>query len=145
MGTLQTTASGVVLVGDDDAPTLTLADSLERAGLPVRMAVSARMALSEIARGAEVVVCDLGAAQMHSIEVLLCLRKARVTPPVVVVSAMPNVEQHCQSLGVQHYLEHPFRLSDLVAMIDRVTGRDSMVPIPLVLRAPTVRMVQQMA
>lgn len=134
--------TGVVLVGDDDAPTVALAESLERVGYPVRMAVSARMALSEIVRGAEAIVCDLGASQMHSIEVLLCLRRFLAPPPVVVVSAMPNAAQHCQTLGVKHFLEHPFRLSELTMLLDRLTAREVMRPIPLVVRQTPVRHAQ---
>ena len=111
---------GVVLVGDDVAYTHNLAAMLERAGHPVRMAVSARMALSELQHGGpQVVVCDLGASRMQSIEVALALRESEPPPPIVAISSMPNIEQHCERLGVRHFLQHPFRFGELLEAIDR--------------------------
>lgn len=118
----------IVLVGDDDAFLHGLAELLEDSGYPMRMAVSAPLALVEIDRGGvDVVLCDLGASQMQSVEVALALRTRgeRGAPPVVAISSMPNIAQHCQTLGVRHFLAQPFRLRELTDILDALGAATS--------------------
>jgi len=110
----------VVLVGDDDSFTHNLAELLESVGHPVRIAVSARMALAEIASlSRPVVVCDLGASRMQAVELSLALRARGLEVPLVAISSMPNIEQHCRALGIARYLAQPFRLGALLDLVTR--------------------------
>ncbi len=108
----------VVLVGDDDSFTHSLAELLEGVGHPVRIAVSARMALAEITRlSRPVVVCDLGASRMQAVELSLALRARGLEVPMVAISSMPNIDQHCRALGISRYIAQPFRLGSLLDLV----------------------------
>jgi DNA-binding response OmpR family regulator len=118
---------GVVLVGDDDNFTLGLMSLLETAGVTVRMAVSARMALAELDHGGmDVVLCDLGASRMQAVELALALRARDTSPPIVAISSMPNIAQHCQALGVSFYLPQPFRFRELLDVLDKAVEHGPM-------------------
>ncbi len=113
-----------MLVGDDDAFTLGLMDLLETAGVNVRMAVSARTALDQLARGGtDVVLCDLGASKMQAVELAIALRSKGTAPPIVAISSMPNIAQHCQSLGVEYYLPQPFRFRELLDVLGKAAAQ----------------------
>ncbi len=108
----------VVLVGDDDSFTHNLAELLESVGHPVRIAVSAKMALAELARLTRpVVVCDLGATRMQAVELCLALREHATDVPLIAISSMPNIQQHCRVLGITRYLPQPFRLGELLDLV----------------------------
>lgn len=120
----------VVLVGDDDAFTKHLAGLIERAGHACRVASTASEALY-LARSstAVVMVLDLSSSKMQSVEVALALRGDLRAPPVVAISSMPNLSQHCASLGITHGLGQPFVLGDLLALLRELAPQDSaMVP-----------------
>lgn len=108
----------VVLVGDDDGFTHNLAELLESVGHPVRIAVSAKMALAELPQLTRpVVVCDLGATRMQAVELCLALRARAMDAPLIAISSMPNIQQHCRALGITRYLPQPFRLGALLDLI----------------------------
>ena len=109
----------VVLLGDDDRFTHALGELLQSAGHPVVVTTSAPDALDELERsGRKVLLCDLAALQMQGVEALVTLRARRQTVPTVAISSMPNVAQHCAALGVKHHLEQPFRLGQLLDLLD---------------------------
>lgn len=125
-------AQRVVLVADDDAFSQNLVKLLEDSGFAVDLAVSARMASSLLERHHDAtVILDLNAQRMHAVEFALSLRGRASRVPAVAISSMPNLSQHCKALGVRHWLPQPFRLGELLEVIDRLTRR----PIPLVTRA----------
>jgi DNA-binding response OmpR family regulator len=116
----------VILVADDDGFSQNLAKLLEDSGFGVDLAVSARMAGALLERHHDaVVILDLNAQRMHAVEFALSLRGRSPRVP-----AMPNLAQHCKALGVRHWLAQPFRLGELLDVLDRLTRR----PIPLVTR-----------
>lgn len=111
----------VVLVGDDDTFTRHLASLIERSGHPTRVAPTAAEALALAAAPVKpVVVLDLSASKMQSVEVALALRGKRHAPPVVAISSMPNVAQHCAALGIAHGLGQPFALGDLLELLRKL-------------------------
>lgn len=127
----------VVLVGDDDSFTHGLAEMLEGAGVAVRVAVSARMALVEAdALSEPVMVCDLGASKMQAVELSLLMRARGLVMPVVAISSMPNIQQHCKALGIRHFLAQPFRLGELLDVIERLAEPEH---VTLVGAPPTLR------
>jgi DNA-binding response OmpR family regulator len=67
---------------------------------------------------------------MHAVEFALSLRGRSPRVPALAISSMPNLSQHCKALGVRHWLAQPFRLGELLDVLDRLTRR----PIPLVTR-----------
>lgn len=121
----------VILVADDDGFSQNLAKLLEDSGFGVDLAVSARMAGALLERHHDaVVILDLNAQRMHAVEFALSLRGRSPRVPALAISSMPNLSQHCKALGVRHWLAQPFRLGELLDVLDRLTRR----PIPLVNR-----------
>lgn len=115
----------VLLVGDDEPFLRTLADLFTSGGHPARTAFDPRTAIARVGTGhADVVVCDLGATRLQSIATVLALRHlGDDAPPVVAVSAMPNLAQHCRALRIEHHLSQPLRFSRLRDLVLRV-GRE---------------------
>lgn len=112
----------VLVVGDDEPFTRAVSDLLAAAGHRASMAFDARTAVTAARhRRADVVVCDLGAMQLQSVEVILALRElGDGAPSVVVVSAMPFVEAHCRALHVEHFLAQPFPFGALLELVERL-------------------------
>lgn len=117
----RTSKRALVLVGDEGPFLHHLSDIMESGGYPVRLALTASRALVESARpDVGGVVLELGAAKLQSVEVALGLRKRPGAPEMIALSSMPNVGQHCASLGIQHHLSQPFRVAELFALLERV-------------------------
>lgn len=129
---IQAHAQRIVLVADDDAFSHNLIKLLEDSGYAVDLAVSARMASSLLERHHDAaVILDLNAQRMQAVEFALALRGRSPRVPALAISSMPNLSQHCKALGVRHWLAQPFRLGELLDVLERLTRR----PIPLVTRA----------
>ncbi len=111
----------VLLVGDDEPFLRTLDELFAGHGFPTRTAFDPRTAIARVGNGhADVVVCDLGATRLQSIATVLALRQlGDDAPPIVAVSAMPNLAQHCRALRVEHFLPQPFRFSRLRELVER--------------------------
>lgn len=111
----------VLLVGDDEPFLRTLDELFAGHGFPTRTAFDPRTAIARVGNGhADVVVCDLGATRLQSIATVLALRQlGDDAPPIVAVSAMPNLAQHCHALRVEHFLPQPFRFSRLRELVER--------------------------
>ncbi len=112
----------VLLVGDDEVFLHRLAEMFDTLGHRVRSVFDPRSAIAAVGHGyADVVVCDLGATKLQSIETILALRSlGDDAPPLVAISAMPNVAQHCAALRVEHYLAQPFRFGRLMELCERL-------------------------
>ena len=109
----------VVLLGDDDRFTYALGELLQSAGHTVVVVTRAADALAELDRpGRKVLLADLAAMQMQGVEAVVALRRRGQPVPVVAISSMPNVAQHCASLGVKHHLAQPFRLGQLLDLLE---------------------------
>ncbi len=112
----------VVLVGDDDSFTHGLAEMLQGSGVSVRIAATPKLAMVELeSLPRATVLCDLGASNMQAVELVLELHERGFTVPVVAISSMPNIAQHCRALGLHQYLAQPFRLGELLDLLDRAT------------------------
>lgn len=123
------TGAPVVLVGDDDAFTRHLASLIDRSGHPCRVAPTAAEALTLAAAPVTpVLVLDLSSSKMQSVEVALALRNRRYAPPVVAISSMPNVAQHCAALGIKHGLGQPFALGDLLDLLRKLAPEAPAAP-----------------
>jgi DNA-binding NarL/FixJ family response regulator len=117
----------VLLVEDERDTREMLGRALERAGYRFLAAESAREAF-ELATGSDrvdVVVADvvLGDDDRGGLRLLTGLRAAGVHAPVVVITAYADVEKVKFALneGAAHLLEKPFRASELVLAIERVS------------------------
>lgn len=112
----------VLLVGDEEPFLHRLCELFSTVGHRAKPAYDARAALQAVGGDeVDVIVCDLGATRLQSIATVLALRSlGDDAPPVVVISSMPNLSQHCAALRVDHFLAQPFRFSRLLELAERV-------------------------
>ncbi len=106
----------VLLVGDEEPFLHRLGELFSATRHRVVESYDARAALAAVGEGAvDVIVCDLGASRLQAIATALALRAlGDEAPPLVMISSMPNLAQHCAALRVEHFLAQPFRFSRLV-------------------------------
>jgi two-component system response regulator AtoC len=121
------TASGHILVADDDAPTRELLRTvLEEEGYQVSEAASGQEALEAIKAGAyDLVLLDMRMPGMTGMDVLKQLREKQGEVPVILMTAhgSPNTAIQASSLGAYGYITKPFELEDVLQQIHRYFER----------------------
>ncbi|HET9929610.1 MAG TPA: response regulator [Polyangiaceae bacterium] len=121
--------SGQILLVEDEFDTLELLGrSLERAGHRCLLAQSLSEALGHVAKHPELalVITDivLGKDEHGGLELLKALGARSPHVPVIVTTAYADVEKLKVALneGAAHFLEKPFRASELLTAVDRALG-----------------------
>jgi two-component system, OmpR family, response regulator RegX3 len=112
----------LLLVEDDDAISVPLAEGLGREGFDVLTVRDGRSALS--ATGYDAVILDLGLPDIDGTEVCRSLRD-RSGVPIIVISARGEEADRVSGLelGADDYLVKPFGVRELVARIRSVMRR----------------------
>ena len=112
----------LLLVEDDEAIALPLAEGLHRAGFAVTRAATGEAALA--AEPADLVLLDLGLPDMDGIEVCRKLRSRSEVPIIVVTARSDEVDRVVGlEVGADDYVVKPFGLRELVARIRAVLRR----------------------
>ena len=123
--------SAVLLVEDERALAMAVAEGLRDAGLAVTYATDGEDALAHLARTRfDLVVCDLKMPRVDGFEVYRQLSARPSPPPMIFVtgdSADPEAERFLAEPG-RRWLAKPFRLNDLLvairdALIERAAQR----------------------
>ena len=112
----------LLVVEDDDAIAIPLADGLERAGFTTSRAATGSAALAMI-DGVDLVLLDLALPDMDGSEV--CRRIRAMSPlPVIIVTARSEEGERVLGLelGADDYVVKPFGLRELIARV-RAVGR----------------------
>jgi two-component system OmpR family response regulator len=128
------------LVVDDDAETCAfLQDALASFGHEVAVAHAGRAALERLdAEPFDAVVLDrMLPGELDGLEVLRRLRAAGGMVPVLVLSALGDVDERVHGLraGADDYLGKPFAVPELVARLESLVRRQAQLADALVLRA----------
>jgi len=112
----------LLLVEDDDAISVPLAEGLRREGFEVLTVRDGASALA--ATGYDAVLLDLGLPDIDGTEVCRALRE-RSGVPIIVISARGEEAERVSGLelGADDYLVKPFGLRELVARIRSVMRR----------------------
>lgn len=127
-----------VLAVDDDPDileslTIALGDEHD-----VETAADGREALERLLAadrpGIDVVVLDLMMPRMSGADLVQALRERGVRVPIILTSAVHDLPERAALLGVDGFLEKPYRLKRLRASIASVAGAGA--------RAPTSRLVR---
>ena len=110
----------VLVVDDDPSIRAVIVMSLQDEGYTVAIAVDGRAAVHQVqADPPALVLLDLNMPGMSGWEVLLRLRQAGSTPPVVFMTAAHSAQQEADRHGADGYLSKPFALTALSAVVAR--------------------------
>jgi two-component system response regulator QseB len=73
----------------------------------------------------DIIILDLGLPKIPGIDVLKSIRKAKITTPIIVLTAQDSIEDCVQALnlGADDYMSKPFDLNELIARIRALTRR----------------------
>ncbi len=118
-----------LLVVEDDAKIRRLLEkALKEAGYAVETAADAASGRHQaLSGGADAVLLDLGLPDGDGLEVLKAMRAARMTTPVLVLTARGGSAERVRGLdaGADDYLEKPFALDELLARLRALLRRGS--------------------
>lgn len=117
----------VMVVEDDPEMRAMLKAFLEREGYRVIDRVSGDQALKEIeSEGFTAVILDKEIPGMRGLDLLSVLRRDWPKLPVILITAFGGaaVAREAFARGANHYLEKPFRVDDLLAVLRSVTNED---------------------
>jgi DNA-binding response OmpR family regulator len=117
----------VMVVEDDPEMRAVLKDFLEREGYRVIDRVSGEQALKAIeSEGFTAVILDKEIPGMRGLDVLSVLRRRWPQVPVILITAFGGaaVAKEAFARGANRYLEKPFRVDDLLAVLRSVTTED---------------------
>jgi CheY-like chemotaxis protein len=126
------TAGSPILVVDDEPVVRQIVKvALERAGRSVVLAQSAEEAIEAVRRASEsiaIVLLDWKALAADGGELLTRLRELRPDLKAIVSGeyTQPEAEARLRTANVNAYLQKPYRMSELVALLETVSvGSDS--------------------
>ncbi len=115
-------ASLRILIVDDDASIrAVLASLFEDEGYDVQVAADGRQALVAVAEDDfDVLLTDLAMPDLDGRGLLQTLRDQGSTIPIVLMSALPDLAETAQVMGVAASVAKPFDVALLVATIERI-------------------------
>lgn len=118
----------VLIVEDDDKTAGYMAKGLSESGHLVDRAPDGREGLFLASEGGyDVVVLDRMLPKLDGLAVLQALRAAKVTTPVLILSALAQVDDRVAGLraGGDDYLTKPFAFSELLARLEALARRNN--------------------
>ena len=113
----------ILVVDDDRAMRLALAESLESCGYDITAAENGREALERFRKGKfDLVVTDMKMPGMTGIEVLRGVKELSPEMPVILITAYGTVGTAVEAMkeGAAEFIMKPFSLDDLEAVVKRV-------------------------
>jgi len=117
----------IVVADDDPEMRAVLRDFLSRTGYGVVEASGGGELLDLLARvTASAIILDKEMPERSGLDLLPPLRSRHPEIPVIVITAFggPSTRQAAERLGAVGYIEKPFRLSDLLAVIRRAVRQE---------------------
>jgi DNA-binding response OmpR family regulator len=119
----------ILVIEDDDAIVMVLKDDLEFEGYAVSAARDGREGLKKaLARSYCLIILDILLPKLNGFEVCRQLRAAKVTTPVLMLTAAKTAEMdkvRGLELGADDYVTKPFGAKELMARIKAILRRAS--------------------
>jgi DNA-binding NtrC family response regulator len=119
----------ILIVDDDHAMRLALAESLESCGYDISAAENGSEALNLFGkRKFDLVVTDMKMPEMSGIEVLQGVKKLSPDVPVILITAYGTVNTAVEAMkeGAAEFIMKPFSLDDLEAIVKNVLSTSKM-------------------
>lgn len=113
----------IFIVEDEKIIRVPLADELREAGYQVREFSNSNQALSAILHmPVDVVITDIFMPQMNGLELLSRIKTEKPDTQVIVITAYGSEDRAIEAMekGAYDYIEKPFELDDIVALIARI-------------------------
>lgn len=110
-----------ILIAEDEARIATfIAKGLHKAGYTTNIATDGHQALA-LATQCDLILLDIGLPNVDGWAVLKKLRAQSSQPPIIVVTALDNIEERRRSLalGANDFISKPFRFNRLLTCIRR--------------------------
>ncbi len=126
----QTAAMHILIVEDDAETASYLTRGLKEQGWTTDCFDAPQKALLSVAAGAyDAIILDRMLPGMDGLDVLRLLRGAKITAPVLMLTAMSGLEDRVEGLeaGADDYLVKPFALSELIARLKSLARRPPLV------------------
>nr|WP_230281777.1 response regulator transcription factor [Croceicoccus sp. Ery15] len=120
----------ILLIEDDDALAAHIAGALRQAGHVVTRCRDGRQGLMQVSSESyDVIVLDRMLPQVDGMKILAALRATDDETPVLMVSALGDVDERVKGLraGSDDYLPKPFAMSELLARVDVLARRKTPV------------------
>jgi two-component system OmpR family response regulator len=117
----------VLIVEDDKVAATTLANALQSKGISSQIADNGEKALSKVSMESfDVIIMDRMMPEMDGITSLKKMRHQGVTTPVLILSALGEVDERVEGLeaGGDDYLVKPYAISELIARINILAKRN---------------------
>jgi len=137
----------ILVVDDDRDVASTVSEYLTREGHTVILAHSGRDGLTRLREGAvALLLVDLRLPDMDGIEVMHAAQRAPNPPEIVVITGYATVSSAVQAVegGTAGYLEKPFEMPRLAAIVQRVMGRRRLMRENMHLQAETASRLREM-
>ena len=137
----------ILVVDDDRDVASTVSEYLTREGHTVILAHSGRDGLTRLREGAvALLLVDLRLPDMDGIEVMHAAQRAPNPPEIVVITGYATVSSAVQVVegGTAGYLEKPFEMPRLAAIVQRVMGRRRLMRENMHLQAETASRLREM-
>jgi len=127
MGNTAEIKMNVLIVEDDNIAATTLAKSLAIHGISSNVVNNGLKALEVVQKNHfDVIIMDRMMPQMNGIKALEQMRIQHITTPVLILSALGEVEERVEGLeaGGDDYLVKPYALSELIARLHVLNKRN---------------------
>lgn len=114
---------GKILIADDDADNrILLSYFIQSEGWEVVEAQDGQEALEKaIKEQPKIILLDNRMPKLDGTKVYEKLRQQGMQSPVILLTAYTDIKELAESLGICYYLNKPYELSSLMAMIDRLS------------------------
>ena len=130
-----TDSKGRILIGED-VPEIAsdMLQALARAGYACEVTHDGEECLSHArARHPDLVLLDIMMPKLHGVEVLRALRASPETAGIGVfvcsAKAFKSDQQDCEALGAEAFIVKPFKMEELVRLVDAYFARDTSVEV----------------
>ena len=137
----------ILVVDDDRDVASTVSEYLTREGHTVTLAHTGRDGLTRLREGAvALLLVDLRLPDMDGIEVMHAAQRLPNPPEIVVITGYATVSSAVQAVegGTSGYLEKPFEMSRLAAIVQRVMERRRLMRENMHLQAETASRLREM-